>query len=319
MSRSPQDGIARGQAGRSRRKTGVAARRRTGRYRPAAPLRRLGSWAGALFDALVPVACTGCRRGVDRDGAPLCPVCRSRLPRLPRPRCARCAQPLGNLGAAAGEIVRCGTCEWWPDVLVAADVPFAFSGLAAQTVRALKYERWRALAPYMASCMAEAVEVVRRRLGGPETTWLVPVPLGRARLRERGFNQAEELARALAARNLGQVRPVLERRKGGVRQARASGAQRRENVAGLFRFRPPPEEDRSSGEGPASSREERREPLPGDSGYAHRGGDSTAIIVDDVLTTGSTAAACAQALGEAGFSRVGVVSFARTLRPLDPG
>ena len=252
------------------------------------PVRRAVRLAGAAFDALVPAACVVCRRGVEPTGVPLCGVCRSRLPRLPSPRCARCAQPLGNLAAAAGERVPCGTCESWPDVLVAADAPFAFDGLARRTVSALKYDRWAAVAPYMADSMAGAVERVARRLGGGGAMPLVPVPLAPARLRERGFNQAEALARALSERGLGPLALALERRAGGGRQAALRGALRAANVRGRFRPR---------------------------TGFAAEG--DAAILVDDVLTTGATAVACTEALVEAGFQCVATVSFARTLRPLD--
>ncbi len=258
----------------------------------AGRLRLVGRAAAAAFDALVPAACVGCRRGVAPDGPPLCALCRSRFPRLASPRCPRCAQPLGNIAAAAGapaqgRPVRCGTCEEWPDVLVAADAPFVFKGLAARTVHALKYDRWRALAPWMAARMAPGAEAMASRIGGA-APWLVPVPLTPARQRERGFNQAAELAGALADRGVGSLGPFLCRRPGGGRQAGVRGALRRANVQGRFRLR-------------AGLPDERR----------------SAIVVDDVLTTGATAIACAETLAEAGFRSVATVSFARTLRPLD--
>ena len=253
----------------------------------AGRLRLVGRAAAAAFDALVPAACVGCRRGVAPDGPPLCALCQSRLPRLANPRCPRCAQPLGNIAAAAGELVRCGTCEEWPDILAAADAPFAFEGLAARTVRALKYDRWRALAPWMAGRMARGAEAIASRIG-EGAPWMIPVPLTPARRRERGFNQAEELARALADHGIGSLGRFLERRPGGGRQAGVRGALRRANVQGRFRLRSGPQDDRRS-----------------------------AIIVDDVLTTGATAIACAETLAEAGFRNVATVSFARTLRPLD--
>ena len=256
---------------------------------PGGRLRRPGRVLAAAFDALVPSACVGCRRGVAPDGPPLCGLCRSRLPRLANPRCPRCAQPLGNLAAAAGAVVRCGTCEEWPDILMAADAPFAFEGLASRTVRALKYDRWRALAPWMAACMAPAAEALASRIGrGAPAPWLIPVPLAPARQRERGFNQAGELARALADQGIGPLGPFLERRPGGSRQAGVRGALRRANVQGRFRLRTGPPDRCGS-----------------------------AIIVDDVLTTGATAIACAETLAEAGFRGLATVSFARTLRPLD--
>ena len=181
----------------------------------------------------------------------------------------------------------CGTCEEWPDVLVAAGAPFVFEGLAARTVHALKYDRWRALAPWMAARMAPAAEAMASRIGEGDP-WLIPVPLTPARQRERGFNQAAELARALADRGVGSLGPFLDRRPGGGRQAGVRGALRRANVQGRFRL---------------------RAGLPDERGCA--------MIVDDVLTTGATAIACAETLAEAGFRSVATVSFARTLRPLD--
>jgi len=119
---------------------------------------------------------------------------------------------------------------------------------------------------------------------------LVPVPLTRARFRERGFNQACDIARSLAGMGLGEVDRVLMREPGGMQQARVGAALRRDNVQGRFR---------ASGASGAS--------------------DRVTMIVDDVLTTGSTALACAEALAEAGFRRIVAVTFARTLRPLDAG
>jgi len=156
-------------------------------------------------------------------------------------------------------------------------------------VRSLKYGRWRSLASYMAEPMVPSIEAVLARLeadsGSPR---LVPVPLTAARYRERGFNQASDLARALAKHEVGEFCEELVRAPGGGRQAGLAGGLRRANVQGRFGvLRTPARPDRA------------------------------AIIIDDVLTTGATAIACAEALAEAGFRRVATVSFARTLRPLD--
>jgi ComF family protein len=150
-------------------------------------------------------------------------------------------------------------------------------------VKALKYGRWRELARPMGHAMVPSARVL---VCGSEPL-LVPVPLSVARERERGFNQAGLLARALASKTGWQWRSLLERRAGGRRQARLARHARSENVRELFR--------------------------------ALRVDDTSAdvLVVDDVFTTGATARACAQTLREAGFGRVSVVTFARTLRPLE--
>lgn len=151
-------------------------------------------------------------------------------------------------------------------------------GAAVRLVHALKYEGWFALGPELGDLCAEAV----RRVAGGDRHLLVPVPLAPARRRERGFNQAELLARGIAARIGWPVRELLARRPGGRRQARLSRRERRENVRDRFRAEAAP-----VGDGPP------------------------VLIVDDVLTTGATAAACARALTAAGHRVSGAVAFGR--------
>ncbi len=120
---------------------------------------------------------------------------------------------------------------------------------------------------------------------------LVPVPLAAARQRERGFNQALLLARSLAEATGWGVWEGLARRRTGRRQASLGRAARAENVRSLFQVR-------CAQSGATANR-------------------ATALLVDDVLTTGATAAACALALEKAGTPCAGVVSFARASAPLE--
>lgn len=139
------------------------------------------------------------------------------------------------------------------------------------------------------------VPAVRRLADGPAL--LVPVPLAPARLRERGYNQAELLAEALA-RELGwPCRAALNRRRQGRRQVRSGRADRALNVQGAFRVEP----SFLAAAGAKNGLEE----LP-------------IVLVDDVITTGATACACAAALEAAGLGCAGAVSFART-PPRVPG
>ncbi|MBZ0268614.1 hypothetical protein K8I85_10700, partial [bacterium] len=117
---------------------------------------------------------------------------------------------------------------------------------------------------------------------------LVPVPITPAKRRERGFNQPEDFAHALAARTGAEVRPDwLERRRGGKALAGLERSQRSRAIRGAFAVR-----------GPA--------PLPA----------LSVIVVDDVVTTGSTALACREALLAAGVEaeRITVAAMARAFQ-----
>jgi predicted amidophosphoribosyltransferase len=116
-----------------------------------------------------------------------------------------------------------------------------------------------------------------------EPGWLLAVPLTAAKLRSRGFNQPQDFVRALVARGGEEATPLLERCRGGPSSAGRARADRERTVAGAFRV------------GRAHV-----PPLP-----------SRILLVDDVVTTGSTARACATVLREAGVSSVEVLALAR--------
>ncbi|MFQ5677898.1 MAG: ComF family protein [Gemmatimonadota bacterium] len=156
---------------------------------------------------------------------------------------------------------------------------------AARLVHGLKYEGWRAVA----GTMGQALEPAARRLAGRERPVLVPVPLTAARRRERGFNQAQLLARALGEATGWPVAEWLARRSGAGRQVGLGRAGRRRAMRHRFVLRDA---------APAA------QPIP------------LLLIVDDVVTTGATAAACLEAISEGGLRCGGVVSFARAVRPI---
>jgi ComF family protein len=153
--------------------------------------------------------------------------------------------------------------------------PVAYDGPARALVRALKFRSAAGVAETMAAQIAARAP---ERLMAATT--LVPVPLHPARLRRRGFNQAERLARALAERVGLPLAPCLERTGPPSRQMGRSRADRTSAVRGSVRAR---------GEAPLM-----------------------ATIVDDVATTGATLAACAAALRQAGARRVAALAYART-------
>jgi ComF family protein len=156
---------------------------------------------------------------------------------------------------------------------VAAWAPLAYEGPARDLVRALKFRAALGVAETMAALM-----VARAPL--PFSGALVPVPLAAERRRRRGFNQAELLARAVASRTGLALADCLAR----------------------------------SGRGPPQVGRGRRDRLLGPAGSISVKGrpPERAILVDDVVTTGATLAACATALRAAGSREVTALAFART-------
>jgi len=243
----------------------------------AIPLLRRGG--AALLDLLLPRVCVVCARGMrSREPGLVCGLCWLRAQALPEPRCPRCGHPVD----VARVRKECAWCAMLPPYVRAVRSAYAMPGGAAESiVHALKYEGWPAVAPGMARRMAQLRfpdDVERERAA------LVPVPLARTRLRERGYNQSAELARALAPLWQMPVRDdLLERNRSTMTQTRLTPGERHRNVSGAFRARA----DRASLRG------------------LHL------VLVDDVVTTCATLNACATALHAGGARILSYVTFGR--------
>jgi len=174
--------------------------------------------------------------------------------------------------------------------LRAAQAPYVMVGTAAAMVHALKYGGWRDLADEMGARMAELrFDSIAER----EIVAVLPVPLSDVRQRQRGFNQAELLAKSVARRRgWPLLTRVLVRGRHTRRQARLSPRERLSNVRGAFRVLP-----------------RRRREVE----------DTHLLLVDDVLTTAATAQECVRALCVAGARAVSVLTFARARPELPRG
>lgn len=191
----------------------------------------------------------------------LCAGCLQDLPRNERP-CARCAQPLPGTAADLPELSVCGDCLWHPPPWAAIHVPFLYGPPLDWLVRRLKFHGDLAAGRLLGQLLARELHPL---LPGGEA--IVPVPLHPARLRERGYNQATELARPLARALGGWIEHgALERHGSRTPQMELSARERRRNVRRAFTAVRPPAADR-------------------------------VLLIDDVVTTASTVREAARALG----------------------
>ena len=230
-------------------------------------------WHAAL-DFMLPAVCVSCDRPAPDADALVCRLCWARVQALPHPRCERCGHP------ERGH--ECAWCAQLPPYVRAARSVCWASGSALSIVHALKYDGWHKVAWGMASRMTRLTwpdDVVRERCA------VVPVPLSSARERERGFNQSERIARAIApAWRVPMWDDVLMRARSTTTQTRLTPGERRRNVSGAFRTAP---------------------------NVQARLRGAHVVIVDDVVTTAATLNACAAALYDGGARIISYMTFGR--------
>ena len=213
---------------------------------------------------LFPLTCVVCHR----EGEFICGGCEGALPRLNQPYCRECALPDTR-----------GVCRWCAQEPLDLDgirAPYVFEGPIREAVHSLKYRGVRAAAPSLGRLLARYLS--EYPLPG---NLIVSVPLHSRRMRSRGYNQSELLARSLGKEaGLPMQSNSLARVRNSAPQVGASRDQRRANVEDSFLCR---------------------------AGLA----GAEVLLVDDVATTGSTLSACASVLKDAGASSVWGLVLAR--------
>jgi competence protein ComFC len=201
--------------------------------------------------------CTTCQTSVQKIEPPLCPVCGQRNSRVGL--CPRCQKLTPHYTALRSWAV--------------------FDGTIRNALHQLKYRRNVGLGEILARSMVELAEEMKW-----EIDLITPVPLGLARLAERGYNQSSLLAKPLSLALRVPYRPqILSRVRETRSQVGLTAAERRENVSGAFVAQP--------------------------NGIMGR----NVLLVDDVTTSGSTLDACAEALLTAGARQVYGLTLARAV------
>jgi len=237
--------------------------------------------AHVALDLLIPPRCVSC--GVETARAQgVCQACWSELRFVAEPLCRRCGLGLAAEGADAGGV--CGACRASPPRFDRARAVLAYDDASRPLIVGYK----RAGRLEATPLFVRWLEVAGREIL-PEADLIAPVPLHWRRMLWRRFNQAAELARALARYQAGAYAPdLLRRRKPTRSQAGLGPAARRRNVVGAFAV-----SDR----------------------WKARLAGQRVLLVDDVFTTGATAERAAATLVRAGATAVDVLTVARVERP----
>jgi ComF family protein len=221
-----------------------------------------------LLNLLFPPVCINCHERIAEQSMWLCGNCFDRLSPLPEEHCPKCGYPTeGN---------ECSNCAVNSYVFSRAGAVFLYDGPAKALVQALKYDGKRRIAEWFA---AQMHKLLLQDKTLTDVDVITAVPLHRVRRRERGYNQSDLIARALAAR-LGKpyAEKALRRTVYTASQTKLGGASRRKNLQDAFRA----------------------------GRFEHSG--KSFLLIDDVFTTGTTVNEASRALLRAGAKEVFVLT-----------
>ncbi len=239
-------------------------------------------WLARALDVLYPAECGLCQTPLTH-GRALCDNCRDDLPKLRAPFCLTCGESYN------GEIDTPFTCPNCSALKLAFDFARPATCLDPRTrelIHRLKYGRELHLAADLGQLAFGAFDDPRLAPALAEGWPLIPVPLHRRRLQERHFNQAEEISRSLSRLTGLPIIKALKRTRHTPHQTTLTRRQRLENLRGAFAIT-------------AAGRRHIRQFSNG------------AVLIDDVLTTGSTVHECAKTLRRAGLKQICVVTVMR--------
>jgi ComF family protein len=230
----------------------------------------------AAVSLLYPPVCAICGDSI-RGGKYLCNECEAKAVRIIAPFCEKCSEPFE--GSISGAFT-CANCAHRTIHFDAAVAAYRGRGIVRQIIHEFKYVRQIHLRHVVARWLHAALD--DERLRGRKFDVIVPVPLHPTRQRERGFNQASLIAELLSAQTSISAKPVLERSRYTTTQTALDRSERMENLHNAFRLR---------------------------KNADVRG--LRVLLVDDVLTTGSTLNECARVLKLTGAFSVHAATAAR--------
>ena len=232
------------------------------------------TWGSSLLLTLFPPCCGACRAALPYSvPTQLCSACQATGVANQGVRCPRCDQAQAP---GMGSAQECSTCEQQPRAFAGLRAPWHYGGAVAELIVASKFHGREDLLPALAALVAPDAQA---RAQAAQASCLVPIPLGRKRRRSRGYNPSAGLARHLARAWQLPVHHALQRTRDTAPQSSLKLAERRLNVREAF--------------------------------APHKPIKGTALLIDDVVTSGETVHDAARALLTAGATRVLVVAVAR--------
>jgi ComF family protein len=251
----------------------------------------LGSAAESLFATLFPADCRICGEPlVSISRLPVCDACLASVQPITAGTCVLCGERiLSPYIVTSPDEPRCGLCRRIAPPFRRAVAYGSYEGGLRELIHLLKYQQIRPAAHVLGRMLAEAIQKLPPPFGQARLM-VLPVPLHRAKFRQRGFNQSELIAQAAlkfsaAKHQLRLHTGILVRLRATQSQIGLTRHQRRENMRGAFSVAQP-------------------------AAIA----DREILLVDDVFTTGTTASECARVLLREGASKVWVATVARTLK-----
>lgn len=230
----------------------------------------------ALASLFYPTLCAVCLKPVDQEAC-LCGPCKTKAPRIKPPYCNTCSEPFDGEITSSFSCANCAHRELHFETAVAA---YRSRGIVRKLMHEFKYGHQLHLRRPVADWLSETLD--DPRLQGRRFDIVVPVPLHPARKRERGFNQAEMLAELFCMSAGLKMSNALERIRYTTTQTAFDRTERMENLRDAFRLRPK---------------------------MNVRG--LRVLLIDDVLTTGSTLSECARVLKAGGAISVHAATAAR--------
>jgi ComF family protein len=248
--------------------------------------------ASSIFAAIFPSQCRFCDAPLtNASRLPVCIDCSSKILPLKGLRCTSCAQSLPNGYPDPSGLGQCGECAHEAPTYARAVSFGAYETELREMIHLLKYKHVRSAADFLGALIAESATTLVPQMS--DTVMVVPVPLYKSKLRERGFNQAEMLAHATVSRLSKQVKgtnfelkmSALFRRRATESQVGMTREQRKTNLRGAFVV---PRKNAVQGK--------------------------EILLIDDVLTTGATVGECARVLRRAGASKIWVATAARAVK-----